>query len=124
MQHLQPAIVLAQRPLGVIALRDVTLNAEVAPNAPLLVVKTEVVPFDGDRRSVDSALVCLDVQPAAIEKLTPDLAPVGDVVLEEIFRPRAQECLAGRSILREHRVVDLGDALMLENVVERPLLVD
>ena len=43
---------------------------------------------------------------------------------EQIGGRESEELLARRPVLGEHRVVHLGDALVLEDVVERPLLVD
>ena len=91
---------------------------------PSPIVEAQIVPLDRHGRSIDPALVRLDVQPAAVEELAPDPAAVGDVVPEQIRRCRAQERLSRRAILRQHRVVDLGDALMVEDVVEHLLLVD
>ena len=124
-QHLQAAVVLAQRADR----RDrVAVTSRWMPKWPVMrpspIVETEVVAFDRDGRAVDPPLVGLDVQPAAIEEVAPDPAAVGEVVPEQIGRRRAQERLARRAVLRQHRVVDLRDALMLEDVVERALLVD
>ena len=117
-------LVLAQCAIGPVAGRDVTLDPEVPGDAPLSVVETEIVPFDPDRRPIDSALVGLDVEPAAIEEVAPDRAAGRQVVSKQIGRGRAEERLARGAILRQHRVVDLGDTLMLEDVVERLLFVD
>jgi hypothetical protein len=123
-QDLQPPVVLTQRAIGANAMRHVSLNAEVARDAALPIVEAQVVPFDRHRGSIGAALVGLDVQPAAIEELAPDLAAVRNVVPEQIGRRRTQELFSSRAVLRQHRVVDLCDALMCEHVVERLLLVD
>jgi hypothetical protein len=93
-------------------------------NAALLVIETDVVAFDPHRRTVDTALVSLDMKPAAIEKLAPDAAPVRRVVAKVFHRRGAEERFARRPVLREHRVVHLRHALMFEHVVENALFVD
>ena len=123
-EHLQPAVVLPQGLAGPLTLRDVPLDAEMAGNSALGIVETEVVTFDPDRCPVDPSLVGFHVQTPAIEEFAPDTAAVGQIVTEEVFRCRAEKLLARGAVLREHRVVDLGHPLMLEDVVENALLVD
>ena len=74
-------------------------------------------------RAVDPALVGVDVQVAAVEQLPPQLAPARQVVREEVARTQAEELLARGAVLRQHRVVDPRHALVLEHIVEQPLLV-
>ena len=123
-QHAQPAVVLPQRLTGALTLGDVALDAEVAGDAALGVVETEVVAFDLDRRAVEPALVGFDMEPAMVEELAPDAAAVREVVLKQIPRRGAEKRLACGAVLGQHRVVDLGHTLVLEHVVEGALLVD
>src|SRR5215203_513831 len=59
-EYLQAPIVLAQRLAGSLTFRDVTLNTEMAGNPAGLIVETEVVALNPDRRSVHSPFVGLD----------------------------------------------------------------
>src|SRR6185436_8874179 len=49
---------------------------------------------------------------------SPQIASVCEIVGKEIGRRPAEELIRAGAILAEHRVVDLGDALMFENVIE------
>ena len=72
-QHLELALALFNRaaPFG-----DVTLDAEVPGDPAFSVVEADVVAFDRRRVAVEPALLCLDVQAAAIEEAAPDPAAV------------------------------------------------
>ncbi len=102
---------------------DVALDPEVPGDASGIVVEADVVALDPDRRPVGAAFVGLDVQPAAVEELAPHPPSVCEVVPEQIGRRGPEELLARDAVLGQHRVVDLGHALVGKHVVERGLLV-
>ena len=123
-KHLQATVVSVERLLGSPALGDIPLDAEMAGNPPLGVVEAQVVAFDLDARPVDPALVGLDMKPAAIQEVAPDAASVLEIVPEKVLRCKPEKLFRRRAVLRQHRVVHLGDALMVEDVVEHRVLVD
>ena len=123
-QDAQPAVVLPQCMARPLTLGDVALDAEVAGDAALGVVEAKVVSLDLDRRAVEPALVGFHMQTAVVEELAPDAAAMRKIVLEQIPRRSAEERLTRGPVLGQHRVVDLGDPLVLEHVVEDAFLVD
>src|SRR5262245_60380235 len=117
--HLELALTLLDRAA---TFGDVTLDAEVPGDASAAIVETDVVPLDEDRITVQSALLCFEVQPSAIEELAPDPTAVIEIVREQLARCDTDELVAGCAVLLQHRVVDLGHAMVIERVLEQRIL--
>ena len=122
-QHLQALVVAAQRAIGVMPLCHIALNAEVSGDTSLLVVEAEVVAFN--RNGVPST------RRSSVSMCSRPLSKK----LRQMRRPYARSCpkrsagVVPRNFSRvapsrQHRVVDLCDTLVLEDVVERLLFVD
>jgi glutaredoxin len=121
---LQPPVELAKALLGVASFGDVALDAEVPGEASLGVVEADVIAFNPDLRAVvEAAFLGFDPELAPVEEVAPEAASVGHVVPVEVAGPQTDELLARRPVLGEHRLVHLGDALMLEDVIEGRVLV-
>ena len=63
---------------------------------------------------------CLEVQPTAVEHLTPCLPPGLDVVSAELSGGEPEHLLRGGAVLLQESRVDLGDALGREDVIQQP----
>ncbi len=58
------------------------------------------------------------MQATGIEKLSPDLFSVGKVMLVKIRRGQSQELFPPGTVLGQHSIVNFGNALVFENVLQ------
>ena len=111
--------------LGPLPLGDVALDPEVPEDPAGAVVQADVVALDPDRRAVELPFVGLDVEAPGVEDISRQSAFPGAGMSWANSWPACCPISWSlpRAVLREHRVVDLGDPLVGEDVVERCLLV-
>src|SRR5262245_17011226 len=94
----------------------IALNSEVSGDESLRVIKTDVIAFDANWRSVHPSFVAFHMEPAGIEHAPPQVASVREIVSKQIGWRSAEKLIRTCAVLAEHGVVDLRHALVFEDV--------
>src|SRR5687768_15448131 len=86
LKELQSLIESGQRLFRLLALRYITLDAEVPGDSSFSVIEADVVAFHPHAAAVEPALVTFYVDAACIKHSAPQISAVSHVVSEEVVR--------------------------------------